>query len=70
MSADVTKTADFVYVRFHGLAGGYAHDYTRGQLAPWVEHLKGEDGFAYFNNDADGRAPANAALLAGLLADA
>lgn len=69
MSADLTKTAGFVYARFHGLGGGYAHDYTPEQLAHWVERLKGEDGFAYFNNDADGRAPANAALLARLLAD-
>lgn len=68
VAADFTETAGFVYARFHGLGGGYAHDYTAEQLAPWVERLKGEQGFAYFNNDAEGRAPANAALLAALLA--
>lgn len=67
MPADFTVTADFVYARFHGLGGGYAHDYTPAELAPWVGRLKGEAGFAYFNNDADGRAPANAALLTNLL---
>jgi uncharacterized protein YecE (DUF72 family) len=68
LSPDLATTAGFVYARFHGLSGGYAHDYTREQLAPWVTHLKGEDGYAFFNNDAAGRAPENAVLLANLLA--
>lgn len=58
-------TSDFVYLRFHGLAGGFAHDYTADELAPWAEHAaaclrKGHRVYAYFNNDADARAPANA----------
>jgi uncharacterized protein YecE (DUF72 family) len=69
---DRTVTADFAYVRFHGLAGGAAHDYTRAELAPWAEHLRacaraGIDAYAYFNNDVSTRAPANAELLARMV---
>jgi uncharacterized protein YecE (DUF72 family) len=68
-------TADFVYVRFHGLAGGYRHDYTKRELRPFVRYLSraaedGRDGFAYFNNDGDARAPKNARELVALLGDA
>ncbi len=65
MPADFTVTADFVYLRFHGLAGGYAHDYTGRELAPWAQHAaamlaEGRDVFAFFNNDAEACAPRNA----------
>lgn len=58
-------TTDFVYVRFHGLRGGSAHDYTDRELKPWDEHLrrcarKGLTGFIYFNSDVNTRAPLNA----------
>ena len=61
-------TSDLVYIRFHGLAGGAAHDYTRAELQPWAAHIsdqasRGRRVFAYFNNDANVRAPANAKLL-------
>ncbi|HZC34299.1 MAG TPA: DUF72 domain-containing protein [Chthoniobacterales bacterium] len=61
-------TADFVYVRFHGLKGGSAHDYTDRELEPWAEHLRrcarqGVKGFVYFNNDVNTRAPLNALRL-------
>jgi uncharacterized protein YecE (DUF72 family) len=61
-------TANFVYVRFHGLKGGSAHDYTDSELEPWAEHLRrsahqGFKGFAYFNNDVNTRAPLNARRL-------
>lgn len=32
MPRDLTLTADFAYVRMHGLSGGHAHDYTRREL--------------------------------------
>jgi uncharacterized protein YecE (DUF72 family) len=32
-------TADFLYLRFHGLHGGFAHRYTREELLPWVERV-------------------------------
>lgn len=72
-------TADFVYVRLHGLADDpderYRYDYRRDELAPWAERLReqaaaGRDGWAFFNNDHAARAPANARTLVDLLGDA
>jgi uncharacterized protein YecE (DUF72 family) len=68
MPCDLTVTADLVYARFHGLGGGYAHDYSAEELAPWVAflreaHARGLEGYAFFNNDARARAPKNAAEL-------
>jgi uncharacterized protein YecE (DUF72 family) len=61
-------TANFVYVRFHGLKGGAAHDYSERELTPWARFLResaqnGLNGFAYFNNDMNARAPLNARQL-------
>jgi uncharacterized protein YecE (DUF72 family) len=61
-------TADFVYVRFHGLDGGAAHDYQDCEMRPWVKFLKKcasqeVTGFVYFNNDMNIRAPLNALRL-------
>jgi uncharacterized protein YecE (DUF72 family) len=61
-------TAPLVYARFHGLGGDFSHDYTAEELKPWVEALRGKDGYAYFNNDGLARAPSNALLLRDLLA--
>lgn len=68
MPMDLTVTSENVYVRFHGLEGGAAHDYTRRELEPWAEHIlrqsrSGKPVFVYFNNDWNVRAPANAMLL-------
>jgi uncharacterized protein YecE (DUF72 family) len=68
MPLDLTITADFVYVRFHGLQGGFAHDYRREELQPWATHCchalrDGLRVYAYFNNDANTRAPGNAQTL-------
>ena len=68
MPMDFEITSNFVYVRFHGLSGGSAHDYTDLELEPWAEHLKrcarqGLTGFVYFNNDVNTRAPRNALQL-------
>ncbi len=65
-------TADFVYVRFHGLEGGAAHDYTDQELAPWADflqccHKDGIMGVVYFNNDMNTRAPLNALRLMELV---
>jgi uncharacterized protein YecE (DUF72 family) len=65
-------TARFVYVRFHGLDGGAAHDYTDRELRPWAKFLrhaarKGVDAFVYFNNDVNTRAPSNALRLIELV---
>jgi uncharacterized protein YecE (DUF72 family) len=68
MPREFICTGDFVYIRFHGLAGGAAHDYTREELRPWARKIKeaAEDGkkvYAYFNNDVNTRAPLNARML-------
>jgi uncharacterized protein YecE (DUF72 family) len=66
MPMNLTTTADFLYLRFHGLTGGAAHDYTRGELEPWAAHIRAHPDktvFAYFNNDVNARAPNNARLL-------
>lgn len=56
-------TADWLYLRFHG--AGYAGSYSPRMLAAQAgrvaEHLRaGVDVFAYFNNDIEGYAVANA----------
>jgi uncharacterized protein YecE (DUF72 family) len=61
-------TADIVYIRFHGLEGGFAHDYTRRELEPWAKFCReqaaaGRTVYAYFNNDVNVRAPQNAKML-------
>ncbi|HEY3861546.1 MAG TPA: DUF72 domain-containing protein [Verrucomicrobiae bacterium] len=71
MPEDLSVTADFAYIRFHGLSGGPRHDYTAAELAPWaariqVEAAAGHRVFAYFNNDLNVRAPKNAKLLMDL----
>ena len=40
MPVNQVATASFVYVRFHGLAGGAAHDYTDAELEPWAAYLR------------------------------
>jgi len=69
-----TPTADFVYARFHGTAR-YHGEYTRPALEPWAaflreQHAAGRDCYAYFNNDAGGHAPSDAARLLGMLQSA
>ncbi len=64
-------TTDFTYVRFHGVA--YGGSYTRAQLRPWAAWMAQQRAghtsvFAYFNNDAEGHAVANARLLIGMVA--
>jgi uncharacterized protein YecE (DUF72 family) len=72
MPMDLTQTADFTYVRFHGLEGGASHDYNAEELKPWAKHLQnvlesGDSVYAYFNNDINTRAPDNARLLRDLI---
>ena len=68
MPQNFSVTADFIYIRFHGLSGGPRHNYTRSELEPWANHIReqakiGRKVFAYFNNDLNVRAPKNASLL-------
>jgi uncharacterized protein YecE (DUF72 family) len=69
------RTTDLVALRFHGLAGGWAHDYSDAELHPWAEHLRaaalaGCEAYAFFNNDTLALAPKNARRLVELLGDA
>jgi uncharacterized protein YecE (DUF72 family) len=58
---DLMITGKRAYVRFHGLAGGYAHDYTDDELAPWAQFVAASPAaLVYFNNDARGLAVKNA----------
>lgn len=67
MPVDLTTTADFAYVRFHGLAG-YHGAYVSRELEPWADFVRsrrdsGCDAYVYFNNDANAHAPRDAATL-------
>jgi uncharacterized protein YecE (DUF72 family) len=67
-------TSDIVYIRFHGLEGGFAHDYRRDELKPWAKFCCEEAEacrtvFAYFNNDVNVRAPQNARMLMEMVGD-
>jgi uncharacterized protein YecE (DUF72 family) len=58
----------FVYVRFHGTSGEYRGSYANRQLDRWAHRLveQAQDHrqvFAYFNNDPEAVATANAATL-------
>jgi uncharacterized protein YecE (DUF72 family) len=65
---DRVLTGRRAYVRFHGLAGGYAHDYTDDELAPWVQFVANAPAaLAYFNNDAKGLAVKNAQRFTELM---
>jgi len=59
----LVKTADDIYVRFHGRSRWYRHNYEKPELAEWVERIRGSGAarvWAYFNNDRDGYAITNA----------
>jgi uncharacterized protein YecE (DUF72 family) len=65
-------TADFVYLRRHGMRGSYNGYYSAeelqkdaGRIAGYLK--QGLDVFIYFNNDAGGAAPENALQLSGIL---
>ncbi|MFW6065896.1 MAG: DUF72 domain-containing protein, partial [Planctomycetota bacterium] len=52
-----------VYLRFHG--DNYAGSYSPQALSAWAKRIigwldEGRDVYAYFNNDAEANAPANA----------
>jgi uncharacterized protein YecE (DUF72 family) len=58
----------FIYVRFHGTSGRYHGSYSARQLDHWANRLAealhdGQRVFAYFNNDPDAVAVANALSL-------
>ena len=74
MPSNLTVTADFVYLRFHG-TNSYHGAYSHPALQPWAKFLreqaeKGVGGYVYFNNDAEGHAPKDAQRLGEMLGEA
>ena len=71
--ADAALTSDTAYFRFHGLTGGYRHDYSEEELRHWAGVIRATDTpetFVYFNNDYEARAVRNARRLREILATA
>jgi uncharacterized protein YecE (DUF72 family) len=68
----LVKTADEVYVRFHGPEKWYRYDYSDAELAEWAEKIRASGAmrvWVYFNNDYDGYAIKNGLTLRGMLTD-
>ncbi len=69
---ELIKTADDIYIRFHGTKQWYRHDYSKPELALWakrIENSRAKTIWAYFNNDRDGNAIRNARVLSRLISD-
>ena len=67
---ELVKTADEVYVRFHGTTRWYRHDYSDEELAAWAGRIRASGAkrvWAYFNNDRECYAIKNAKALTRLL---
>ncbi|HUS35476.1 MAG TPA: DUF72 domain-containing protein [Verrucomicrobiae bacterium] len=59
----LVKTADEIYIRFHGKQRWYRHNYEKAELAEWVQRVRDSGAsrvWAYFNNDREGYAISNA----------
>jgi uncharacterized protein YecE (DUF72 family) len=70
---DAPQVGPFGYVRFHH--GAHGIGFSRTELAQWAQRLagyagEGRDAYAYFNNDPDGHAVADACTLRELLGPA
>jgi uncharacterized protein YecE (DUF72 family) len=63
---ELIRTADDIYLRFHGIKQWYRHDYSKAELSAGVTRIQ-ESGarriWCYFNNDRDGFAIKNAREL-------
>jgi len=67
---ELVKTADEVYVRFHGTTRWYRHDYSDEELAVWARRIRDSGAkrvWAYFNNDRECYAIKNALTLVAML---
>ena len=67
---ELIKTADEIYVRFHGTEKWYLHDYTDEELAVWAQKISDSGAsrvWIYFNNDYHGYAIKNANRLMEML---
>lgn len=69
----LVKTADEIYVRFHGTTRWYRHNYTKAELTVWADRIAASGAkrvWSYFNNDNDCYAIANAKALKRMLLSA
>lgn len=69
----VIKTADDIYIRFHGVNRWYRHDYSHDELTEWAFKIRSVEAkrvWIYFNNDFDGYAIKNATMLGKILSAA
>jgi uncharacterized protein YecE (DUF72 family) len=60
------ETSSIAYVRFHGLTGGYRHNYSDEELEEWaatIRMIKAEECYIYFNNDYEAYAVGNCLRL-------
>lgn len=67
---ELIKTADEIYLRFHGPEKWYRHDYSAEELEVWrarVQRSGARRVWAYFNNDWDAFAIKNARRFRALL---
>jgi uncharacterized protein YecE (DUF72 family) len=70
---ELVKTADEIYLRFHGTTRWYRHNYSHEELAVWADRIRASGAkrvWAYFNNDREGYAIENATALQRLLTPA
>lgn len=67
---DFVKTADDIYIRFHGKKSRYASNYSKEELGQWFQKIKkskAKNVWAYFNNDFNAHAVNNSLYLKKLL---
>jgi uncharacterized protein YecE (DUF72 family) len=66
----VIRTADDIYIRFHGIEHWYRHDYSHGELMDWAHKIRDANAkrvWIYFNNDFDGYGIKNATMLRDII---
>lgn len=67
---ELIKTADDIYIRFHGTKQWYRHNYSEKELTVWKKRIQASGAtrvWVYFNNDREGYAIENARLLLNML---
>lgn len=67
---DLIKTADDIYVRFHGVERWYRYKYSKAEMEEWAQKIhaaKAKHAWIYFNNDWDANAIKDARQLARAL---
>jgi hypothetical protein len=74
LSSPKELTAEWTYVRFHGPDGAYHGSYSTESLSGWAGvfatwSAEGKEVYCYFNNDAQGHAPRDAARLQAMVED-